>query len=152
MYKLNLANLQTSESLMARFSIEIVLKLLKGISLPANSQQWMLQFHSHCNYFAPRSLFKCDQVNCAHYKGQWRRQSTSVQCSTVHCSVVHFAVLVSIPSKCDLHHLQRWCKIFRPGVNFALNMQCFVLNYLFCPSFAFFLCKISRKSRAKIIL
>ena len=35
---------------------------------------------------------------------------------------------------------------------FVLNMQCFVLNYLVCPIFGFFLWKSSRKSREKVIL
>ena len=34
---------------------------------------------------------------------------------------------------------------------FVLNMRLFVLNYLFCPNVAFFLCKCSRDSRAKVI-
>ena len=34
---------------------------------------------------------------------------------------------------------------------FVLNMLYFVLNYLFCPNFAFCLCKSSRKSRATVI-
>ena len=61
--------------------------------------------------------------------------------------VKHFPRL----SQCHLHHFQRWCNIFRSGEICVMNMRCFVLNYQFCPIFAFFLCKSIRKSRAKYI-
>ena len=102
MHKLNLANLQRSESEMTRFSIEIVLIFSRVFhcQLIANNE---CSSSTYCNCFAPGSLFNCDQVNCAHYKGQGRRQSTSVQYSTVHCRVVyytvHYTVQVSRPFK-----------------------------------------------------
>ena len=46
-------------------------------------------------------------------------------------------------SKCLYHHNQRMCKLFFYWRKFgALNIQCFVINFLFCLIFTLFLVKI----------
>ena len=55
---------------------------------------------------------------------------------------VHLMVLCKgkyRPSKCFKHHKHlSWCKFL------ALNIRCFVVNYLFCRIFAFFFCKFQK--------
>ena len=55
-------------------------------------------------------------------------------------------------SKCHLHHLQGWCKIFRTGVNLCSEHAVICPKLSVLSHFCLLLYKSSRKSRTKVIL
>ena len=117
------------------------------MNLPCSHQQY---------YLATRGT--CSQACC---QSSWfyktlEHQQYSVIRVLLECWVIsakdNFSFSSAETSKCHIHHLQWWCKIFRTGLNTCSEHAVFYLKLSLLSHFWLLLFKSSRKSKTKLVL
>ena len=55
------------------------------------------------------------------------------------------------PSKSHIHHLRRWCKVFRTGINFGSKQAVFCLKIYILSHFALFFLTVQSSSKRLVV-